>query len=33
MEDNIKMDVREIGTGVVWTGFVWLRIGMSGGPL
>jgi hypothetical protein len=25
-EDNIKMDLREIG----WTGFMWLRIGTGG---
>jgi hypothetical protein len=31
-EDNIKMDLREIGWGVVdW--IIWLRIGISGGPL
>jgi hypothetical protein len=29
-EDNIKMDLRD---GVVWTGFIWLRIGASGGIL
>jgi hypothetical protein len=28
-EDNIRMDIREIG-GKVWTGFIWLRIGISG---
>jgi hypothetical protein len=29
-ENNIKMDLGEIGWGgVVWTGFVWLRIGAS----
>jgi hypothetical protein len=27
--DNIKMDLVEI-VGVVWTGLVWLRIGISG---
>jgi hypothetical protein len=32
-EDNIKMDLREIGWGVVWTGLIWLRIGSSGGLL
>jgi hypothetical protein len=33
-EDNIKMDLREIGRGgVVWTGLIWLRIGTSGGLL
>ena len=31
-EDNIKMDVRKWGVGV-WTGWVWLRIGTSGGHL
>jgi hypothetical protein len=25
-EDNIKMDLQEVGWGV-WTGFIWLRIG------
>jgi hypothetical protein len=29
--DNIKMDL--MLDGVVWTGFVWLRIGTSGGLL
>jgi hypothetical protein len=27
-EDNIKMDRRE--DGMVWTGFMWFRIGTSG---
>jgi hypothetical protein len=27
--DNIKMDLREVGWGMVWTGFIWLRIGTS----
>jgi hypothetical protein len=27
--DNIKMDLRQ--DGVVWNGFIWLRIGTSGG--
>jgi hypothetical protein len=27
-EDNIKMDIREIG-GKVWTEFIWIRIGTS----
>jgi hypothetical protein len=27
--DNIKLDLREIG----WTGWIWLRIGTSGGLL
>jgi hypothetical protein len=32
--DNIKKDLREIGwDGVVWIGFIWLRIGTSGGLL
>jgi hypothetical protein len=31
-EDNIKMDLREIGW-VVWTGLIWFRIGTSGGLL
>ena len=25
-EDNIKMDLQEVGWGA-WTGFIWLRIG------
>jgi hypothetical protein len=28
-EDNIKMDLREIGWGA-WTGSIWLRIGTGG---
>jgi hypothetical protein len=31
-EDNIKMDLREVGWGV-WTGSIWLRIGTGGGLL
>jgi hypothetical protein len=32
--DNIKMDLAEIGWGVVdWNGLAWLRIGTSGEPL
>jgi hypothetical protein len=31
-EDNIKMDVEEVG-GVVVTGWSWLRIGTGGGQL
>jgi hypothetical protein len=31
-EDNIKMDLREIGW-VAWTGLIWLRIRSSGGLL
>jgi hypothetical protein len=29
-EDNIKMDLQEVGCGV-WTGFCWLRIETGGG--
>jgi hypothetical protein len=32
-EDGIKMDVREIGWGGGWSGFIWLRIGIFGGLL
>jgi hypothetical protein len=28
-EDNIKMDLREVGWGA-WTGSMWLRIGTGG---
>jgi hypothetical protein len=31
-EDNIKMDLREVGCGV-WTASSWLRIGTGGGLL
>jgi hypothetical protein len=31
--DNIKIDLREIGGGVVWTGLISLRIGGSSGLL
>jgi hypothetical protein len=31
-EDNIEMDIRGID-GVVWTRFIWLRMGTSGGLL
>ena len=31
-EDNIKMDLQEVGGGV-WTGWSWLRIGTGGGHL
>jgi hypothetical protein len=31
-ENNIKMDLREIEL-MVWTGSIWLRIGISGGLL
>jgi hypothetical protein len=28
--DNIRMDLEEVGDGVMWTGLVWLRIGTGG---
>ena len=28
-EDNIKMDLQEVGYGV-WTGLIWLRVGIGG---
>jgi hypothetical protein len=31
-EDNIKIDLREVGWGA-WTGSIWLRIGAGGGIL
>jgi len=31
-EDNIKMDLQEVGCGV-WTGLSWLRIGTGDGHL
>ena len=31
-EDNIKMDLQEVGCGV-WTGSSWFRIGTGGGHL
>jgi hypothetical protein len=31
-EDNIKMDLQEVGCGV-WTELVWIRIGKCGGHL
>jgi hypothetical protein len=31
-EDNIKMDLKEVGWGA-WTGLIWLRIGTGGGLL
>jgi len=31
-EDNIKIDLQEVGCGV-WTGSSWLRIGTDGGHL
>jgi hypothetical protein len=30
-KDNIKMDLQEVGVGVVGTGWIWLRIGTGGG--
>ena len=32
LEDNIKMDLQEVGCGV-WTGLIWLLIGTVGGLL
>ena len=32
-EDNIKMDLQEVGQVVVRTGWSWLRIGTGGGHL
>jgi hypothetical protein len=32
-EYGIKMDLREIGFGGVWSGFTWFRIGIVGGLL
>jgi hypothetical protein len=32
-EDNIRMDLREMGCVKVWTGCIWLRIGNSDGLL
>jgi len=32
-EDNIKMDLQEVGSGGLWTGSIWLRIGTGGGHL
>jgi hypothetical protein len=31
-EDNIKMDLQEVGWGA-WIGLIWLRIGTGGGLL
>jgi hypothetical protein len=31
-EDNIKMDLQEVGYGL-WNGLIWLRIGTGGGLL
>ena len=30
-EDNIRMDLKEIGRERMWTGLIWLRMGTSGG--
>ena len=32
-EDNIKMDLQEVGCGGAWTGLIWLRIGTGVGHL
>jgi hypothetical protein len=32
-EDDIKMDLQEVGLGGAWTGLIWLRIGTGGGLL
>jgi hypothetical protein len=32
-EYGLKMDLREIGWGVLWSGFTWSRIGTAGGLL
>jgi hypothetical protein len=32
-ENNIKMDLQEVGGGFVGTGWSWLRIGTDGGYL
>jgi len=32
-EDNIKIDIQEVGFLGVWTGSTWLRIGTGGGHL
>ena len=32
-EDNIKMDLQEMGCVGVWTAMGWLRIGTGGGQL
>jgi hypothetical protein len=31
-ENNIKIDLQEVGWGVAWAGLIWLRIGTGGGP-
>jgi len=32
-QDNTKIDLQEIKYVMIWTGFIWLRIGTSGGIL
>jgi hypothetical protein len=32
-EDNIKMDLQEVGCVGAWTGLSWLRMGTGGGRL
>ena len=32
-EDNIKLDLKDVGCVGIWTGSSWLRIGTSGGHL
>jgi hypothetical protein len=32
-EDNIKMDLQEVGWEWAWTGLIWLTIGTGGGHL
>jgi hypothetical protein len=32
-KNNIKMDLKEMQDGVIWTGLIWLRIGIGGGLL
>jgi len=29
-EDNIKMDLQEVGCRVAWSGLIWLKIGAGG---
>jgi hypothetical protein len=32
LEDNVTINLAEIGL-VIWTGFIWLKIGTTGGTL
>jgi len=32
-EDNIKMDLQEVGCVGIWNGSIWLRVGTGGGHL